>query len=252
MRTRSLTIILSCIALCLTARAEEYTDSTSHLDEVVVTARSLESDAIPAQRLSGEELKRMNSNSIADALRYFSGVQVKDYGGVGGIKTVNIRSMGTNHTGVVYDGVELGNAQNGQIDLGQFSLDNIEAISLYNGQKSQILQPAKDFGSAGSIYIRTRTPHFEEGETYHFRATVRAGSFDLINPSALIELKLSERVNASVSAEWINSSGKYKFRYRRVNPAGELAYDTTAVRQNGDINATRLEANINGRLAHGT
>ncbi len=251
MITRLSTILLSCIALCLTARAEEYTDSTSHLDEVVVTARSLESDAIPAQRLSGEELKRMNSNSIADALRYFSGVQVKDYGGVGGIKTVNIRSMGTNHTGVVYDGVELGNAQNGQIDLGQFSLDNIEAISLYNGQKSQILQPAKDFGSAGSIYIRTRTPHFEEGETYHFRATVRAGSFDLINPSALIELKLSERVNASVSAEWINSSGKYKFRYRRVNPAGELAYDTTAVRQNGDINATRLEANINGRLNNG-
>ena len=47
--------------------------------------------------------------------------------------------MGTNHTGVVYDGVELGNAQNGQIDLGQFSLDNIEALSLYNGQKSEIL-----------------------------------------------------------------------------------------------------------------
>ena len=48
--------------------------------------------------------------------------------------------MGTNHTGVVYDGVELGNAQNGQIDLGQFSLDNIEALSLYNGQKSEILR----------------------------------------------------------------------------------------------------------------
>ncbi len=31
-----------------------------------------------------------------------------------------------------------------------------------------------------------------------------------------------------------------------VNPAGELAYDTTAVRQNGDINATRIELNING------
>ena len=90
----------------------------------------------PAQVLSGDELQRLNSNSVADALRYFAGVQVKDYGGVGGIKTVNIRSMGTNHTGVVYDGVELGNAQNGQIDLGQFSLDNMESISVYNGQKS--------------------------------------------------------------------------------------------------------------------
>lgn len=237
----------------LDASAVERTDSLSHqLREVVVEARKPGEDLIPAQTLSGEELHRLNSNSVADALRYFSGVQVKDYGGVGGIKTVNIRSMGTNHTGVVYDGVELGNAQNGQIDLGQFSLDNIEALSLYNGQKSEILQPAKDFGSAGTIYMRTRTPVFNEGETYHARATVRTGSFDLLNPSALVELKLSKRVSASLSAEWVNSSGKYKFRYRRVNPAGELAYDTTAVRQNGDINATRIELNTHGTLKSGS
>ncbi|MBD5289300.1 MAG: TonB-dependent receptor [Bacteroides sp.] len=244
-------IVICCLGPGL-IKAQEQPDSSYLLHEVIVTARQPNRDIIPVQTLSGEELNRLNSNSVADALRYFSGVQVKDYGGVGGIKTVNIRSMGTNHTGVVYDGVELGNAQNGQIDLGQFSLDNIEALSLYNGQKSEILQPAKDFGSAGTIYMRTRTPVFNEGEQYHARATIRSGSFDLLNPSALVELKLSERVSASLSAEWINSSGKYKFRYRRVNPAGELAYDTTAVRQNGDINATRIELNTHGTLRSGS
>ena len=244
-------IVICCLGPGL-VKAQEQPDSSYLLHEVIVTARQPNRDIIPVQTLSGEELNRLNSNSVADALRYFSGVQVKDYGGVGGIKTVNIRSMGTNHTGVVYDGVELGNAQNGQIDLGQFSLDNIEALSLYNGQKSEILQPAKDFGSAGTIYMRTRTPVFNEGEQYHARATIRSGSFDLLNPSALVELKLSERVSASLSAEWINSSGKYKFRYRRVNPAGELAYDTTAVRQNGDINATRIELNTHGTLRSGS
>ncbi len=248
-------IITSIVALCFIpgmTEAEEQKDSTYLLQEVLVTARHTDRDIIPVQTLSGAELTRLNSNSVADALRYFSGVQVKDYGGVGGIKTVNIRSMGTNHTGVVYDGVELGNAQNGQIDLGQFSLDNIEALSLYNGQKSEILQPAKDFVSAGSIYMRTRTPVFYEGETYHARASIRTGSFDLLNPSALVELKLSERISASLSTELVNSSGKYKFRYRRVNPAGELAYDTTAVRQNGDVNATRIELNLHGALTRGT
>ena len=246
-----LSIMLFCIIPGL-SNAKEQKDSTYLLEEVLVTAQQPNRDIIPVQTLSGDELNRLNSNSVADALRYFSGVQVKDYGGVGGIKTVNIRSMGTNHTGVVYDGVELGNAQNGQIDLGQFSLDNIEALSLYNGQKSEILQPAKDFGSAGTIYMKTRKPKFNEGETYHARATLRTGSFDLLNPSALVELKLSERISASLSAEWINSSGKYKFRYRRVNPAGELAYDTTAVRENGDINATRLELNTQGALPSGS
>ncbi len=245
--------ICTIICCCAETAGKEPADTIGiqNLREVVVTARQTRKETIPVQTLSGEELRRLNSNSVADALRYFAGVQVKDYGGVGGIKTVNIRSMGTNHTGVVYDGIQLGNAQNGQIDLGQFSLDNIEALSLHNGQKSALLQPARDFGNAGTVYLRTRTPVFENGENYHARAALRFGSFDLINPSALIELKLSERVNASLSAEWLNSSGKYKFRYRRVNPAGELAYDTTAVRENGDINATRLEMNFNGIIREG-
>lgn len=252
-KVATLGLIGSISLIPLSAFSENKADSIDirQLKEVVVTGVRPQTEVIPVQTLAGDELQRLNSNSVADALRYFAGVQVKDYGGVGGIKTVNVRSMGTNHTGVIYDGAQLGNAQNGQIDLGQFSLDNIEAISLHNGQKSMILQPARDFGSAGTIYIRTRTPHFEEGETYHARAAVRFGSFDLLNPSALIELKLSDRINASVSAEWLNSSGKYRFRYRRVNPAGELAYDTTAVRQNGDINATRLEVNLNGHLNMG-
>jgi len=224
--------------ISLNSTAEETADTIS-LSEVTVEARKATRQTIPVQTLSGEELRRLNSNSVADALRYFAGVQVKDYGGVGGIKTINVRSMGTNHTGVVYDGVALGNAQNGQIDLGQFSLDNVEALSLHNGQKSALLQPARDFGSAATVYMRTRTPRFSEGETYHARGTVRFGSFDLINPSALVEVRLSPKVSASLSAEYLTSTGKYKFRYRRVNPAGEIAYDTTAVRQNGDINALR-------------
>lgn len=236
----------------LSAVGMESNDSVpKELDEVTIVAGKKSDDIIPVQTLTGEELTRLNSNSVADALRYFSGVQVKDYGGVGGLKTVNIRSMGTNHTGVVYDGVELGNAQNGQIDLGQFSLDNIESLSLYNGQKSEILQPAKDFGSAGSIYMKTRKPEFEENKNYNAKLNFRTGSFDLINPSAIIEFRLGERLNASLNAEWVNSSGKYKFRYRRVNPAGEIAYDTIAVRENGDINATRLELNFYGSLPSG-
>lgn len=226
--------------LLLFVRAQNRLDSIQQLDEVVVTAQTYK-EVIPAQRLEGKELEGLSTHSIADALRYFSGVQIKDYGGVGGIKTVNIRSMGTNHMGVFYDDIQLGNAQNGQIDLGQYSLDNIEEISLFNGQKSNIFQSAKDFSSAGSIYIRTRKPRFDGNEQYHVKGNLRFGSFGVLNPSALIELKLTESLGLSLNTEWLKGNGKYKFRYQRVNPAGEIAYDTTAVRKNGDINATRIE-----------
>ena len=210
------TLIFSLILLCAATPyiyGQQYTSpdsvSTHHLETVVVRAPrepDYRRGVIPAQQLSGQELKALSSFSIADALRSFSGVQVKDFGGVGGLKTVNIRSMGTHHVGIFYDGVELSNAQNGQIDLGQYSLDNMEAIQVFNGQKGSYLQPAKDFGSSGTVYLQTRKPTFTDGAQTNLRASLRCGSFDLFNPAILIEHRLEPRVTMSLNTEWIKSS----------------------------------------------
>ena len=242
-----LTACLQQSVLCLAQRL----DSIQQVREVVVLSSPAMREVVPSQRLNGEQLERLSAHSVADALRYFSGLQLKDYGGVGGIKTVNIRSMGTHHLGISYDGIQLGNAQNGQIDLGQFSLDNVEEIALYNGQKSAIFQPASDFGNAGAIYIRTKTPDFSDGRQYHLKLKTQYGSSDLFRFSTLWEQRLSDRLSSSVSAEVLTASGKYKFRYERRYPDGTLAWDTTAVRQNGDIHAERIEANLHGRLDQG-
>ena len=256
--------------MSLTMAAQGRLDSVQHVREIVVVSKPAMREVVPSQKLNGEMLERLSTHSVADALRYFSGIQLKDYGGVGGIKTVNIRSMGTHHLGISYDGVALGNAQNGQIDLGQFSLDNVEEITLYNGQKSAIFQPASDFGNAGSIYIRTKEPSFSRKgerlrvgdgtsgmggkwkENTNLRIKAQYGSSDMFRTSVLWEQRLSETVSSSVSAGFLTASGKYKFRYERRYPDGTTAWDTTAVRQNGDIHAERIEANLYGRLWQGS
>ena len=236
-----------------TTMAQSKLDSLQHVREIVVVSKPAMREVVPSQKLNGEMLEKLNTHSVADALRYFSGIQLKDYGGVGGIKTVNIRSMGTHHLGISYDGIQLGNAQNGQIDLGQFSLDNVEEITLYNGQKSAIFQPASDFGHAGAIYIRTKEPEFMRSqENTHLKFKTQYGSSDMFRFSTLWEQKLSETLSSSVSAGFLTASGKYNFRYERRYPNGETAWDTTAVRQNGDIQAERIEANLFGRLYQGS
>lgn len=196
----------------------------------------------PVQVLAGEELKKVNGLSVADALRFFSGVQLKDYGGIGGLKTINVRSMGTQHTAVFYDGLQLGNAQNGQVDLGKFSLDNIDTLSLYSGQHNNIFQPARSFASASSLYIESARPRFKTGERTHGRLSFKTGSFGLINPAALWQQKISERISASVSGEFTQAHGRYKYRYTNG------VYDTTALRENADISASRLEAALQGHF----
>jgi len=239
---------LSCF---YTATAATGCDSIS-LTEVTVTARRPYSEIIPAQTLSGNRLEALRSHNVADALRYFSGVQIKDYGGVGGVKTVDMRSMGTNHMGIFYDGIQLGNAQNGQIDLGRFSLDNLEAIDMYNGQKSDIFQSAKDYGSAGTLYLQSRRPIFHDDERpWKANVTLRGGSFGLINPSGRFDWKINDRISATVSAEYTYATERYRFRYRKLYTDGSVAWDTTATRRNGDIHALRAEAGLFGYLPRG-
>ena len=247
-------LIIFLLALLSVTSVDAQRDSLSHADldsvisinEVTVTASRINKEIIPVQVLSGEELKKMSAHSVADAIRYFSGVQVKDYGGIGGLKTVNIRSMGSHHVGVFYDGIELGNAQNGVIDLGRFSLDNMEAVSMYNGQKSAIIQTAKDYASASAIYMVTRKPLFEKDKRYNLNLGVKGGSFSTINPSVLWEQKLNDKLSLSVSSEFLYTSGKFKFSYAKKN-----GYDTTEVRKNGDVRMMRAEAALFGKIKKG-
>lgn len=242
-----LAVVMPLVCCCVDLYAQTV-DSTKtyHIEEVSVSAQRIRKEVIPVQMLAGEELQKLSVHSVADAIRYFSGIQIKDYGGIGGLKTVNIRGLGTQHVGVFYDGVQLGNAQNGQIDLGRFSLDNMEAVSLYNGQKSAIFQSAKDFASAGSIYMTARHPSFGEGQNYRLKGTFKTGSFGLVNPSVLLEHKLGKQVSGSLSAEYMYTSGKYKFRYRQKN-----GYDITETRKNGDVEAIRAEYGLFGDMQGG-
>lgn len=175
------------------------------------------------------------ATQVADVLRRFTGVQVKDYGGVGGLKTVNVRSLGSEHVGIFLDGVQIDNAQNMQVDLGRFSVDGLETVSLYSGQKSLRLQSAKEYASGAAVYLRTAPPRHNG-----LRLKLRTGSFGTVNPSVRWDKQLG-RVMLRASAELTASNGRYKYP----------CFDTTLVRENGDILSMRLETQLFGHTPGG-
>ena len=176
---------------------------------------------------------------VADVLRHFTGVQVKDYGGVGGLKTINVRSLGSEHVGIFLDGIQIDNAQNMQVDLGRFSTDGIETVSLFNGQKTHRLQTAKEYASGAAVHLNTERPRPLNGSEWKLR--LRTGSFATVNPSLQWDKTLSPSITLRTAAEFLTSSGKYKYP----------CFDTTLVRENGDIKSLRLEAQLFGHLKDG-
>lgn len=181
----------------------------------------------PSQTLRGDMLRNLSATSVADALKYFSGVQIKDYGGLGGLKTVNVRSLGSQHVGVYLDGIRITNAQNGQIDLGRYSLSNMESVSLYNANRNERLQSASEYASAATVYMQTKRPT----ETTYMME-YGCGSFGLNKLKGYFALKNL----LFVDAEYQHSDGNYAFRFRSEQE------DTVGTRHNSDITFYRLEA----------
>lgn len=64
------------LSMFLLLSAQSKLDSLHHLHEVVITAK-INKEVIPVQSLSGDKLEKLAVHSVADAIRYFSGVQNK-------------------------------------------------------------------------------------------------------------------------------------------------------------------------------
>ncbi|MBR6305732.1 MAG: TonB-dependent receptor [Bacteroidales bacterium] len=199
------------------------------LDASVVSASKRISP--PVERAPREVLER--SANVADAIRDFSGVQLRDYGGAGGLKTVNIRSLGSAHTAIFLNGVPIDNAQNMQPDLGRLDVEDLETVELYTGQKSHLLQSAREYGNASSLHLETAEP--KDRKTV---MRLRGGSMGTMAPSLSHEGRIGKNLSGRLRLGADISNGRYPFH---VTGPG---YDTLMQRENGDLKAFKASGGL--------
>jgi vitamin B12 transporter len=228
--------------LCLEASAQTdtLTANTHSLGEVEVRQRSVAGSVTspaPVQTMRQEQFTALGMVSLSDAVKKFAGTEVRDYGGIGGMKTVSVRSLGAYHTAVSYDGVTISNTETGQIDIGRFSLDNVMSLSMAIGQGMDQMQTARHYASAGILSIETERPCFDQKD-WTLRARLRGGSFGLVSPSLRYGQKLGERTALSVDGTFMRADGQYPFTL--VNGTQK----TREKRYNSDIHTWQGEANL--------
>lgn len=235
--------------LCTDLQAQQTEDSITGkvhaIPEVGVKGRRIPpalSATAPLQQMKKAEMERLGVLDVASAIQHFSGVSVKDYGGIGGLKTVSVRSLGAQHTAVSYDGVAVSDCQSGQVDISRFSLDNVSGLGLSIGQSDNIYQTAKMFASAGALSIETTRPDFDK-RSYQLLAHMKAGSYGLANPSLFYAQKLSNRFSLSAYTDYLRADGSYPFKMWNGNKLID------AKRNNSDIETYRAELNLFATLS---
>ena len=217
-------------------------DSTVHqLKQVDIAGHRTERNVLaskPIQQMQKAELEELGIQNLADAVKKFAGTNVRDYGGIGGMKTVSVRNLGAHHTAVSYDGVTVSNTQAGQIDVGRFSLDNMESLSLAIGADESLMQSARHYASAGVLSILTERPHFDEGKNSAFRFRLKGGSFGLVTPSLRYWQRVGEQTSLALNGSYMRADGVYPFVL--VNGRER----TNEKRYNSDIYTWQGEANL--------
>ena len=247
---KTIFLLLSLLNVCM---ADAQGDSIVYeLPSVDVVAENDGVSAVPVQRMDREKMLQLGVHTLSDALRHFSGITLRDYGGAGGMKTVSVRGIGARHTAVVYDGIALSDCQTGEIDLSRYSLDQLDGLSLVIGDGDNIFQPARNQAAAATLVMETGasnlvsrssllTPH-SSLLTPRSSLLVNMGSFGLISPSIRLQQPIGKRFSLSASGSFFHADNDYPFTLKNIS------LTTRERRTNSRMNAGRGELNLHWNI----
>ena len=232
------------------ARQRADTLRTQHLLQVEVNAlaqhRMMTSTA-PLQLLAHQDFARLGVTDIADALHRMPGINLRDYGGAGGMKTVAVRGFGAGHTGVSYDGMLLSECQGGEIDVSRYSLDQVQTLKLTIGDNDDIFISARQASVAAMLAIETMN-EIPADRRAHLSTQLQVGSFGFVSPYLRYVQRISERVTLQAMGEYTYAENDYPFLLRNGK------YTTHERRTNSRMNSGHGELNMHwmmGRRADG-
>ncbi len=233
-----------CVTCCIGVVYAQDTLQSRSLHNVTVKAKSMPKEAAataPVQIMTRVKLERINAVQLSDAVRQMAGVVLKDYGGVGGIKTVSARGLGSQFSTLTIDGMAVGDCQNGQPDLGRFVVTDIDNLSFANGQPDDILQPARVLASGNVLNLQTAKPRFDD-KTTNLKLGFEAGSFGLLHPSLRYEQRLGQKLSLSLQGTYIQSNGDYPFTVFYTQSKADSS--SRERRTHSAVRMASLEANL--------
>ena len=242
-------ILLTLLLLCHVppAVAQDTSKRAVTLPEVsVIELNSRPDDKFvqtPTQVVSMREMEQLGGTRLDDAVRQMSGVSLKDYGGVGGIKTVSVRGLGSQFSTLTIDGVAVSDCQNGQIDLGRYLLGNSSYVTLANGQGDHSLQSARALAAGSVVNMETREPEFGT-RPFRLAAGAETGSFGFLSPTLSYEQRIGRKMSLSLWGNYARSDGDYPFTIHYARTGSDSDSTSRETRTNSQVRTGTADANL--------
>jgi vitamin B12 transporter len=129
--------VLFCLVLCFSARTfsqDYFQENPVKLKEVRVVSERLHDYAVGATVVSPDSgmIKLHRNSSLSSLLANTSGLSVKTYG-AGGLASVSIRGGSTDHTAVMWNGLNIQSPMNGGVNLSVMPVHFFNNVEVQHG-----------------------------------------------------------------------------------------------------------------------
>ncbi len=184
------------------------------IEEVIISPVNETENSIQVE-LSKDKIQNKLANDLGQILSLLPGLQIKNYGDVGGLKTVSFRSLGAGHTALVQDRTSVSTTQSGQADLSSFPVDFIEKLELItlSPTRTQIPIHAKLAG----VVVNVESVHSYVGTNNRkIIAGIQAGSFDQYEGYFMLQ-KRGQKWAGTLTGKIRSYGGSYTYTYLNGN-----------------------------------
>ncbi len=211
----------------------------SYEKEVLVTAtraqRHLRESSVSAEVIGREAIRSAPAVNVSGVLQQVASLQVRDYGGIGNIKTLSLRGASAGQVLVLLDGHPVNDPQNGEVDLSLIPAGSIEKIEVIRGGSSAIYG-ANALG--GIVHMISRRP----GAGKNLEVTLKntAGSFNTRVHEGSVNAKFRD-LSFYGNYEYLRSDGDFSYEA----PDGSML-----TRVNNDVKRHHLHSGL--RYAFGS
>ncbi|MEZ4922797.1 MAG: TonB-dependent receptor plug domain-containing protein [Crocinitomicaceae bacterium] len=185
----------------------------------------------PSYVMEIELLEKLGVKDVGEALKYVPGVQMKDYGGIGGIKSISYRSLNGNYTSLQLDHLNIANAQTGVLNLTSFQLNGVSKISFSSGQSSDVFAMPSTYRSVNTISIRSTL--FQKPASLRLELAQMASTIHAFSSGGYFSTPIGKSWHVGGQALTRYGSGEYKFIYPKSGSEDILS------RTNSELLATQ-------------
>lgn len=201
---------LTIVSLAVLTSCSLFGQEVKPIEEIVISPGNDKENSIRIE-LDKDRIQNKLANDLGQILSLFPGLQIKNYGDVGGLKTVSFRSLGAGHTALVQDFSSVSTTQSGQADLSAFPVDFIERLELIALSPTRTAIPIH--AKLAGVVVNVESVHSYSGN--HPKKIIlgaQLGSFDQYEGYLMLQKRVKKWAG-TLTGKIRSYGGNYPYSY---------------------------------------